>query len=358
MYWIDPLSDPRWAQLEHHPQASLFHTTSWVKALHRTYRYRPVALTSCPPDAELTDGIPLCEVRSWISGSRLVSLPFSDHCQPLLNAPSDLPNFISCLKEQRTQLGWSYIELRPIAISRTLAEGQMRSREYNHTSESASTLKIYREYNFHELNLQPSLRTIFDGFHKSCIQRKIQRAQRESLEYEVGRSDSNLESFYELLLLTRRRHRLPPQPPLWFRNLRDLFGERLTIRVASTNGRPIGGILTLRHNKTSYYKYGCSNSMYHHLGAMPMLFWRAIEEEKYQGAERFDLGRSDLENRGLSVFKLHLGATCFQMSYFRLGSRNPDLSAGSSAYLVRKVFGRMPGRLAQFAGSLLYRHMG
>ena len=358
MYWIDPLRDPRWAHLERHPQASVFHTASWLGALHRTYGYRPVALTSCPPGTELSAGIPFCEVRSWISGSRLVSLPFSDHCQPLVNTPGELLNFISCLEKHCTQLRWSYIELRPIELPAGLAEGQMSCAQHHPASESASTLRTYREYNFHQLNLRPSLRTIFDGFHKSCIRRKIQRAQRENLDYEAGRSDSHLEHFYELLLLTRRRHRLPPQPSIWFRNLRDLFGERLTIRVASKNGRPIGGVLTLTHNKTSYYKYGCSNATYHRLGAMPMLFWRAIEEEKYRGAERFDLGRSDLENRGLSVFKLHLGAACSQMSYFRFGSHAPDRSAGNSAYLVRNVFARMPGRFAQFAGSLLYRHMG
>jgi hypothetical protein len=129
MYWINPLVDPRWAQLEQHPQASLFHNVSWLEALHRTYRYRPVALTSCQPGVELSDGIPFCEVKSWISGSRLVSLPFSDHCHPLVTSADELPSFISYLVEHCAQLNWKYIELRPVELLGTLAVARARGEE-------------------------------------------------------------------------------------------------------------------------------------------------------------------------------------------------------------------------------------
>src|SRR5580692_9349194 len=112
MYWIDPLQDGRWASLvERHPRGSVFHTSAWLEALSRTYGYQPVALTSCSPREELSDGMLFCEVKSWISGSRLVSLPFSDHCQPLLRRPEDLTDFISCLRERCGRSTWKYIEV-------------------------------------------------------------------------------------------------------------------------------------------------------------------------------------------------------------------------------------------------------
>src|SRR5205823_1896648 len=79
----------------------------------------------------------------------------------------------------------------------------------------------------HRLDLSRSREEILGGFHKSCILRKI-RSQRENLHYEEGRTDSLLEKFYRLLLLTRRKHQLPPQPIAWFRNLRDCLNERLS----------------------------------------------------------------------------------------------------------------------------------
>src|SRR5215469_3393094 len=100
MYWNDPLRDDAWSSLvARHPHGSVFHTVSWLEALRRTYGYRPVVLTSHSPGAELVDGIPFCEVKSWISGSRLVSLPFSDHCEPLLEQAEDLGTFTDFLGE-------------------------------------------------------------------------------------------------------------------------------------------------------------------------------------------------------------------------------------------------------------------
>ncbi|HEU0047835.1 MAG TPA: GNAT family N-acetyltransferase, partial [Nitrososphaera sp.] len=223
----------------------------------------------------------------------------------------------------------------------------------------ASGFAKYEAYNFHRINLRSDLGTLFMNFHKSCIQRKIQRAERKGLECEAGRSESNLTKFYRLLLLTRRRHGLPPQHITWFRNLVDCFGESLTIRVASKDGQPIAAILTLLHKSTLVYKYGCSDATFHKLGAMPMLFWKAIQEGKQQGAEEFDLGRSNINDPGLTAFKQHLGSACSKLTYFRLGRSRPEVStADPRLRIVHAAFARMPSRLAQMAGSVLYRHMG
>src|SRR5437899_12937930 len=84
VYQIDPLGDPRWADfLEEHPHACVFHTPNWLKTLSRTYGYEPFVVTTSPPRAKLSNGIVFCKLRSWLTGGRIVSLPFSDHCQPL-----------------------------------------------------------------------------------------------------------------------------------------------------------------------------------------------------------------------------------------------------------------------------------
>ena len=79
---------------------------------------------------------------------------------------------------------------------------------------------------WHKLLLDPDIDTIFHGFHKSCVQRKIRRAIRERLEYTEGRSDRLIRQFHKLLILTQQRHCLPPQPIAWFQNLSDCLGEQ------------------------------------------------------------------------------------------------------------------------------------
>src|SRR5262245_3997897 len=91
VYELDPLADPRWcAFAQRHERSSVFHSPAWLNALRKTYRYRPVAFTTEPPGCDLRSAIVFCHVRSWLTGRRLVSLPFSDHCEPLVASADDL----------------------------------------------------------------------------------------------------------------------------------------------------------------------------------------------------------------------------------------------------------------------------
>src|SRR5437870_3635150 len=99
-YRIDPLCDSRWATFIHrHPAASVFHTPGWLEALRRTYGYQPVVFSTSAPDQELRNGILFCEIHSFLTGRRLVSLPFADHCQPLVDDPEDLIAILTSLQQ-------------------------------------------------------------------------------------------------------------------------------------------------------------------------------------------------------------------------------------------------------------------
>src|SRR5690349_16854880 len=107
-YEVNPLSDSRWDLLvRRHPFGTVFHSPSWLRALNRTYGYYPVALTTSPPDSELSNGLVYCHVSSWVTGRRLVSLPFSDHCDSLISATSDadslLAGFLTALSRNRAR---------------------------------------------------------------------------------------------------------------------------------------------------------------------------------------------------------------------------------------------------------------
>ena len=167
---LNPLEDSRWPVLvDRHPNASVFHSIGWLDALRRTYGYQPVAYTTTPPGRELTDGFVFCRVRSWLSGSRLVSLPFSDHCDPLADSPESMFHLMQHLQAQQARRRWKYIELRPLSSAFSSSV-----REEFSNGESFS-LQV--------LDLRPDLHTLYRNFHKSCVQRKIQRAEREKLTY-------------------------------------------------------------------------------------------------------------------------------------------------------------------------------
>ena len=109
---IDPLTDPRWRELvQRDPRASAFHTPEWLDALRRTYGFVPVVYAT--DDRDVGNAIPFCAVASWLTGRRLVSLPFSDHCQPLVDDPSRLRDILDQVTADARRSGWRYVQIRP-----------------------------------------------------------------------------------------------------------------------------------------------------------------------------------------------------------------------------------------------------
>jgi hypothetical protein len=347
LYRVDPIEDPRWsALLDRDPNASIFHSAAWLKALRKTYGYEPVVYTTSSPAQVLSCGLLFCHIDSWLTGERMVSVPFSDHCEPLINSIEEWNSVVASLQSEATAGSWKYIEIRPLN-SDLLHEGDRTG------------FRLARQYYIHRLDLRPDLAQIRRGFDKDSIVRRVRRAERAGLQEKCGRSEDLLRDFYDLLILTRIRHSLPPQPYEWFTNLVDCLGDRFEIRLAYQEGTPVAAILNLRFKNTIYYKYGCLDSRYKASGGMPFLFWRAIEEAKATGATEFDFGRSDQDNPGLITFKSHWGAAPKQLDYWRFSrSLNVKPMEERGAGIVRRIVPLMPKWLLAAAGKLIYRHIG
>lgn len=347
-YCIEPLKDSRWnAFVGRHPQASVFHSSAWLQALTRTYGYRVVAYTTSPIGHDLQNAIVFCNIESWLTGRRLVSLPFSDHCEPLLDSEDCLRPLAAALEQDAEREGWRYIEIRPIKALNL-------------------PTSLHRSgicYSFHELALAPDLNTLLRNCHKGSIQRKIRRAEREHLTYREGSTEYLLECFYELFILTRRRYSVPPPPREWFANLIESFGAALKIRVAFLGNQAVAAIITIRHKNVLVYKYGASDPRFRNLGSMHFLLWKSIEEAKDCKLESFDLGRSDLHQPGLEIFKTRWGAAQSTLAYSRYGISGNlhhalDLSSDWKLRAARLVFAHLQPGLLSSIGGMLYRHAG
>ncbi|MGB2604007.1 MAG: GNAT family N-acetyltransferase [Candidatus Sulfotelmatobacter sp.] len=347
-YAIDPLVDRRWEELvQTHLRASVFHSSAWLKALSRTYQYEPIAYTTSPAGQKLENALVLCRIQSWLTGRRLVSLPFSDHCEPLVDAREDLDAIMAALEQDSRERDLRYIELRPLQPIEI------------ETSLRHSTVP----YTFHQLDLAPGLPTLFANCHKNSTQRKILRAEREGLRYREGSSEEFVEHFYGLHTITRRRHRRPPQPRKWFVNLIDCFGDALKIRVAFKVNRPVAAVITIRHKGTMVYKYGGSDPRFNHLGSMHLLLWAAIEEAKTANLQSFDFGRTDADQKGLITFKKRWGSTQSDMVYSRYALSEDvahmfEASGSWKSRVAKHLLSRMQPGILSVVGRALYRHVG
>lgn len=318
---------------------SAFHSDGWRQALQATYGYSFV-------DARWEAGekaVAFGGVKSWLTGRRLVSLPFADHCEPLVSGCEGAMALAEWIRREYVRGKWSYIEIRPLDSARF----------------AGTVLAPSRSFWLHWLDLEPSAEDLFRSLKRDNLQRRIRHAERQGLLYQRGATPELLEVFYRLLLKTRRRQGLLPQPRRWFENLFKFMGGAVEIRLASQGANPVGALFTLRCEGTVVYKYGCSDERFHHLGAMPFLFWKLIEESKREGAERIDFGRTDLDHTGLIAFKDNFGGRRQRLTYFRYPA---EAATASSAYdgmgLARRVFRVLPDAAAAALGGFAYRHFG
>jgi len=338
---LDPVHDRRWRDLvDRSPQSSVFHTPEWLDALQRTYGYEPVAFTDAAAGERLTNGLPFCRVDSVVTGHRYVSLPFSDHCEPLVEDPRRLSSMLESLERLGKREG-RYIEIKPIRAI-TLPGG----------------FKPTQRFVWHRIDLQPDLDTIFRRFHPSHTRRAVRKANRVGIAIDAGRSESAILDFYALHRMTRRRHGVPVQPLSWFRNLADAFGSQMQIYRARYEGRPVASILTLQHKQTLVYKYGCSDAAYKKYGATPALFWRAIVDAKAAGCVDVDLGRSDTDHYGLIAFKEHLGGRAATVTYHRYAGNTPGFRVPGWFKALQYVIACAPEGVQLRGGNALYRHFG
>ena len=346
-YQLDPTQDQRWSEfVERHPKASIFHTVGWLKALRHTYGYEPVVFTTSPPTGALKNGLVFCRVKSWLTGRRLVSLPFSDHCDPLCESSEELNFLVRYLLAASEHENWRYLEVRPI------------NGDFAPTDDKIGFMPTTK-YFLHTLSLSPDLGELFGKLDRDCVQRRIQRAERAGLVERRGRSSDLLKEFYTLFVATRGRHRLPPIPHAWFRNLIQCQGKALEIRLAYKDKIPVSAILTLRFRDVGYYKYGCSDVRFNNLGATPWLLWRAIAAAKSDGASEFDMGRTEEDNKGLLAFKNHWVPQPKQLVYLRFPEALPLDSAGNwKLRMAKRGFSLMPKQVLRIIGRLIYRHVG
>jgi hypothetical protein len=339
LHELDPLRDDRWTELvERHPRSSVFHTRSWLEALRRSYGYEPVVYTDAAPSEVLRNALVFCRVNSWMTGRRLVSLPFSDHCEPLVEDSAWGRVLLESLRSRIGREG-RYIEVRPLQTALTV-DGYAPSAHFVH----------------HHIDIRPSLDAIFGTFHKSHTQRGIRRAERLGVSCVVGRSKELVGDFYRLHAMTRRRHRMPVQPASWFRSLVECFDTQASIYVARREETPIAALLTLDHKGTRVYKYGCSDVAFNRYAGTLALMGRAIQDAKQNGQSQFDLGRSDADDAGLIAFKDHLGAQRSSLTYYRY-SRTSFVSR-CAPRLSRGVGAMLPSPFRAFLGRAAYRHFG
>jgi hypothetical protein len=85
---INPLEEPRWdAFVANHPYGWVCHLSRWGSLIERCFKHiRAHFLADFDERGEIVGGLPIYEVRSHLTGNRLVSIPYATLCDPLVDS--------------------------------------------------------------------------------------------------------------------------------------------------------------------------------------------------------------------------------------------------------------------------------
>jgi len=335
---LDPCSSSEWLQfICSHPHASVFHHPSWLHLLKSAYGFRMFAVCVKRGNG-IVAGIPFAEVRSVLTATRWVSLPFSDYCQPLLpegdaEASAALLGFLNEKREE----GLNRIEIR-----------------WPFPSQSRCT----SEYVHHRLPLQADPEAVFASFRKSTVQRHIRQSHRSGLEIRRCASEEEFMQYYPLQVITRKRLGVPAQPRSFFRHLWSHVlepGHGYAL-LAHHDGRAVAGAVFLEFRHTTYYKYGASDYAFRSLNANHALMWEAIRQACSKGHAVFYFGRSDKVDQGLRQYKNGWGTTEQELAYTVLAQKPPRSGTSRLHELASIVIRHSPRFVCTISGELLYKH--
>jgi CelD/BcsL family acetyltransferase involved in cellulose biosynthesis len=340
---VDPLADARWVDLVSRRSGSLFQSPPWLRALRDTYGFDLRADLVVEGDGDATAGIVYSPIQDLMD-DRVVSLPFSDYCDPLVDSPGSWEALTAGLVrgDHRLQLR-CLRETAPLADDRFTVTGRAR---------------------WHEVVVEPDGDERWHAVH-STARRAIRKARDEGVTVTAARDEADLRAFFDLHLRVRKhKYRLLAQPYGFFLALWDGFlrhGQGALL-LARRGGSVVAGVLYLGWGDTLYYKFNASDPA--HLDARPndLIVWESLAYAADHGYRSVDFGLSDWDQEGLNRFKRKYATDERTIHLLR---HDPGDGPSGSELEARRLLDRLtgvfvgaevPDHVTAEAGDALYRY--
>jgi hypothetical protein len=348
---IDPIKDPRWdAFVENHPFGWICHLSGWKKVLETSFPHmKGHCLALVGESNEIKAGLPLFEVKSWLTGKRLVSIPFATLCDPLVSNSDQLEKLLGAAKRLSKDLGTSYLEIRT-----TNAHCFMRDPQF------AGNF----DFKNHYLGLNFGIEELWKSLHRKAVRQEINRANRNNLAIKYGETEDDLKVFYGLYTQTRKRLGLPTHPFSFLKSLWKIFGrgKGMELYLAIHQDRPIAGHILFRFNGRVSAEFEGWDKRCHKLSPNHFLFWEEIKAAHQDGFKVYDFGRTSTTNVSLMEFKGHWGTRVMDLPIYyypeREGTQKNDRDNALSYRLARYLCKISPEPIHPLIGRLIYKHLG
>lgn len=320
---------------------SIFHSSQWAELLSGSYGYNPCYFV-VEKEGVITAVFPMMIINSFITGRRIVSLPYTDFCKPLFT--------------EKISFNFLFDEIINFGKKENLNFIEFKDDNPQNGSDVSSTFQ-YR----HKLSLCKSEDEIFSDFRKGT-KSSIKKAIKQGVTVKIDNSPDSIEKFCRMNHVTRKRHGLPPQPTSFFTKLyKYIIGKGSGFVVlAQKNNQEVAGAVYLTFGKKVLYKYSASYPQYQNLMANNLVMWEAIKFSINNNYDEIDFGITESENEGLRIYKNGWGveeAKVFLYKYDLRKDKYVEINTRVSG-VHNKIFNKTPIPLLKLFSSVFYKHFG
>lgn len=349
---IDPSTEPRWDEfVMAHPFGWLCHLSGWKKVIEETFGHMKASYLGLydKDGGELRAALPMFEVKSFITGHRLTSIPFATLSDPLISTRGDMEQLLDSALDLLNRIDGSYMVVRTHLATRLMPDDRL-----------AGT----NTYKNHYLRLNAPLDQLRLSFHRTCVRQRIARAVKSGLQLRFGENESDLRMFYELHAATRKRLGLPAPPLSLLEGLWKTFfpAGQLSLLLSEYRKKVVGGIIVLKFRHRMSGEFLGWDETCRDMSPTHHLFWEAIKLADAEGRGIFDFGRSSPVDASLMAFKNRWGTDVVDLPQYYYpparAKRNPAPGGSLTYRIVREMCKRLPGPGFRLMSGFCFRHMG
>jgi len=327
-----------------HPRGTPFHTSAWLEIIRKTYNYHPVLYAFINDSNEIEGIFPCFHVKSFITGNRLVSIPFSDYGGPLvLDGKVSCDDLLNALGSYRK--GCNCFEVR-CDLSPQLG------------------FVFHNHYKCHVLELNSDPDRVLEKIDRRTTRYSIRKAKKSGIEIRPVNTLEGMKQFFRLNIMTRKKHGLPSQPWAFFKNIYTYLIEKhqAFLLLAFDSAKVISAGLFIKFRNTIFYKYNASDpDSLSKKSPNHLLTWHAIEEACQGGFRFFDFGRTATVNHGLTKYKELWGAQPVDLPYSyypTIRTFKPSTENALQYRVFTEICRHVPDDWLTAFGAKIYRHIG
>jgi CelD/BcsL family acetyltransferase involved in cellulose biosynthesis len=274
-------------------------------------------------------------------GARILSMPFSDFCDPLVTDAGQWASLVDPLLAE----GKTFV-IRP--LHNAIPNGDPR-------------LKLTSKAKWHGIDTSRAVDTMWSDLESSA-RRAIKKAGKSGVTVRKA-TRPELREFFNLHFGIRKyKYRLLSQPYSFFENIWAQFMEDGNgfVLLALHEDVVIGACLFLTWQDTLTYKFSASHADYMAYRPTDVIIWEAMQLAAAEGFSRLDLGLSDWDQDGLVRFKRKFATeekTISFLKYLPDGPAQPyQQQAGGLLPRLTDLFTQddVPDAVTEEAGGLLY----